>query len=230
MSSLWAMKTYHDRWIWHEMNALGAKLPKCSQVCAFWSFPAKGKTPNESTKTCWAHLHRWCTRTHLPANEWVMVRWHTWRQTVRGSEKWMGWRVWRMGCKSAGATGRLTSSWSCSPSLCLHPEACRCKKNLDLQVLWHSHLEAFAWKYRRIHLDAAEMNTMTGNSHLHIFSLKAFYSPFMICATFCFLLLWWLLCIFYDVISCSVIALSLCSTQHISRQKSPHLHFSVFLF
>lgn len=40
------------------MKALDAKLPKCSQVSAFWSFPEKGKTPNESTKTCGAHLHR----------------------------------------------------------------------------------------------------------------------------------------------------------------------------
>lgn len=78
------------------------------------------------------------------------MRWHTWSQTVRCSEKWMGWREWRTGCISAGGTDRLTSSWSCSPSLCWHPEACRCKTSLRPRVWWHNHRGAFAWKQHAV--------------------------------------------------------------------------------
>ena len=111
------------------------------------------------------------TYTHsYPANEWVMMRWHTWSQTVRCSEKWMGWRGWRTGCKSAGATDRLTSSWSCSRNWCWHPEACRCKTSLRPQALWHSRLGAFAWTYRRMFLEKREQH-ITGKIQPRFVSL-----------------------------------------------------------
>lgn len=125
---------------------------------------------HDGNKACCEHTrtHQWLEdrNTHRYTisqrmnewiNEWVMMRWHTWSQTVRCSEKWMGWRGWRTGCKSAGATGRLTSSWSCSLSLCWRLEACHCKRNLHPQVSLHSHLGAFAWKYRRMLLDRKQL-------------------------------------------------------------------------
>lgn len=185
--------SWHLSVTWDETTAMQtAKMH--TNLLHFWSFIKKKRvrTPNErhdsnkawsenilssSTPKIASHTHK-----HLPA-EWMSdVRWHTWSQKVSGSEKWIGWREWRTGCKSAGATGRLTSSWSCSPSLCLHQEVCHYKMNLHAQVLWHSHLEAFAWKYKRVRSDAVGMNTITGNSQ--IFSWKAIYSRFMMCCIF----------------------------------------------
>lgn len=82
------------------------------------------------------------------ANGWGMMKWHTWSQTLRCSEKWMGRMEWRTVCKSAAGTGRLTSSWSCIQSWCWHPEACRCKRNLHPRVWWYSHRGGFVWKHQ----------------------------------------------------------------------------------
>lgn len=161
--------TWHEKWKWvywavHTAQFLHHFDQNFKHLTHLQNVHRKRKTLNESmilcTQTHWACLHLWLrehhtgtahahTLTQLPANEWMMMRWHTWSQTVRCSEKWMGWREWRTRCKSAGATGRLTSSWSCSQSLCWRQEACHCKMSLHPQALLHSHLEAFAWKYRR---------------------------------------------------------------------------------
>lgn len=94
-------------------------------------------------------LHQQFQKHWKQANEWGMMKWQTWSQTLRSSEKWMGRMEWRTACKSAGGTGRLTSSWSCIRSWCWRPEACRCKMNLHPRVWWHSHQGEFVWKHQR---------------------------------------------------------------------------------
>lgn len=66
---------------------------------------------------------------------------HTWSRTVRCFGWWKGWR-----CRSAGETGKQTSSWSCCLSWSWRPVARHCRTSRRRPASSRNHLVAFVWR------------------------------------------------------------------------------------